>query len=168
MTASAPETNGRSAHADEPLKLNRRADGVLVVLRGEEEVPVKVQRIFPWSQPDRWASLRDDEDKEIALVENPGDLDADSAAALREALAEASFLFRIVKIHRVEEEFEIRVWDVDTESGRRTFQTPKDEWPRDVPGGALLIKDVAGDLFVVNDPEGLDPHSQKLLWALVD
>jgi hypothetical protein len=29
------------------------------------------------------------------------------------------------------------------------FQTPRDEWPREVPGGGLLIRDVAGELYFI-------------------
>jgi hypothetical protein len=37
-----------------------------------------------------------------------------------------------------------------------------------VPGGGLLIRDVAGDLYHVPDPSDLDRKSRELLWAFVD
>jgi hypothetical protein len=37
-----------------------------------------------------------------------------------------------------------------------------------MPGGGLLIRDVAGDLFFIADPRTLDRRSQKLLWAYID
>jgi hypothetical protein len=48
------------------------------------------------------------------------------------------------------------------------FQTRLDDWPRELPGGDILIRDVAGDLYHVPDPEALDQRSQELLWAFVD
>ena len=48
------------------------------------------------------------------------------------------------------------------------FQTRLDAWPRRVPGGGVLIRDVAGDLYYVADPESLDKRSRDLLWVFVD
>ncbi len=48
------------------------------------------------------------------------------------------------------------------------FQTHLDDWPRETPGGGLLIRDVAGDLYFVPDPGGLDGGSREWLWAFVD
>lgn len=158
----------QEAESQTPV-LRRRNDGVLLAI-GEDgaETPVKVHRVFPWTNPDAWFSLRADDEAEVALVHQASDLDPDSEAALRASLAEAGFLFRITRIVRMEEEFEIRAWEVETSQGPRRFQTARDEWPREVPGGGLLVRDVAGDLYLVADPEALDEHSRTLLWALVD
>ena len=87
---------------------------------------------------------------------------------LEQALIEAGFVLQIVKIYEVEEEVEIRTWKVETMQGPRTFQTRLDDWPRELPGGGLLIRDVAGDLYQVADREALDDKSKKLLWAFAD
>ena len=94
--------------------------------------------------------------------------DPGSRHNLELGLAEAGFVLEIVRIEGVDEEVEIRTWRVQTRQGPRSFQTKRDEWPRSVPGGGLLIRDVAGDLFYVADPDGLDRRSQDLLWVFVD
>jgi len=66
------------------------------------------------------------------------------------------------------EEVEIRQWTVETVHGTRSFQTHLDDWPRVLPGGGLLIRDVAGDLYRLPDPYELDRKSRELLWAFVD
>ncbi len=38
----------------------------------------------------------------------------------------------------------------------------------EVPGGGIVIRDVAGDLYHVADPEKLDAKSRTWLWAFVD
>ncbi len=86
----------------------------------------------------------------------------------RQALAEAGFLLEIVRIDDIDEEVEIRYWKVETRQGPRSFQTRLDAWPRRVPGGGVLIRDVAGDLYYVADPESLDKRSRELLWVFVD
>jgi hypothetical protein len=150
------------------LCLERGVDGQLWAQLGEKRCAVWVSRCFPWSEPGRFISLRDEEEDEFALVRNPQQLDEGSRVALESSLVEAGFVLEIIGVEACEEEVEIRTWVVRTKQGRRSFQTRRDEWPRDVPGGGLLINDVSGDLFYVRDPAGLDPASRALLWAFVD
>ena len=150
------------------LCLTHRSDGQLWATRGAEERVVRVRRAFPWSEPGRFISLRDAGDREFALVAEPRALDAESRAALEAALAAAGFVFVITAVTEIEEEVEIRTWRVATRQGARTFQTRLDEWPRPLPGGGLLIRDVAGDLYRIDDLAALDAKSLELLWAYVD
>ena len=158
---------GRSA-PEEELRLERRADGQLWVCGRGSEKPVRVQRCFPWSQPTAYLSLRDVDDEEVALISEPARLDATSRRVLEEALVEAGFVLEVTSIVDVEEEVEIRTWKVETRQGPRTFQTKLDDWPHEVPGGGVVIRDVAGDLYHVAQPAEMDARSKKWLWAFVD
>ena len=149
------------------VTLERRSDGQLWARTGEDVSPVRVHRCFPWSEPGRFLSLRDDDHRELALVETMEDLDGASRRVLEGAVAEAGFVLEVTRIVRVEEEVEIRSWEVETRQGRRAFQTRLDDWPVDVPGGGIVIRDVAGDLYHVAEPEALDPESRRWLWAFV-
>jgi hypothetical protein len=95
-------------------------------------------------------------------------LDAGSRLVLESALALAGFVFEVTQVHSLEEEIEIRDWKVETRQGSRTFQTRLDDWPRVLPGGGILIRDVAGDLYHVPAPEQLDWKSRELMYAFVD
>ncbi len=150
------------------LRLSRRPDGHLMAMVDGKEVPVMATRCFPWSEPNRFISLRNPDDTEVALVEHPSDLDDESRGFLEQALIEAGFIFRVQKILSVEEEFEIRSWKVETQEGVRSFQTARDEWPAESPGGGFLLRDVAGDLFHLPEPDEMDELSQKLLWSFID
>ena len=150
------------------LRLEERGDGRLWAVRGGDECAVTVRRLFPWSMPARYVSIRDEENNEVALVRDVTDLDSESSAVLQRALAEAGFVMEIVRVIEIDEEIEIRNWSVETCQGPRTFQTKLDDWPRELPGGGMLIPDVGGDLYLVSDPTALDPASRKLLWAFVD
>ena len=165
--AATPVHGGGRPHSTN-LILERRVDGQLWATRLDKEKPVWVTRCFPWSEPGRFISLRDTEDEEFALVRDPDQLDPASRAALETCLAEAGFVLEIIAVESCEEEVEIRTWVVLTRQGRRSFQTRRDEWPRDLPGGGLLISDVSGDLFYVPDTQALDAKSRDLLWAFVD
>jgi hypothetical protein len=150
------------------LTLEKRADGQLWAKRSGREGAVRVHRCFPWSEPGRFLSLRDDEDEEFALVETLDELGAESRGALEDALVEAGFVLEVTRIVDVDEEVEIRTWKVETRQGARSFQTRLDDWPTDVPGGGILIRDVAGDLYHVRDPDDMDAASRRWLWAFVD
>jgi hypothetical protein len=153
---------------EEGLNLESTGDGGLVVVTDEGPVEVRLRQCFPWSSPHHHLSLRDFEEREVALVEDPALLGEASRAALEQALAVAGFVLDVTRIVSIEEEVEIRQWTVETSQGRRAFQTHLDDWPRTLPGGALLIRDVAGDLYRLANPKGLDRHSRQLLWAFVD
>jgi hypothetical protein len=128
---------------------------------------VVVRRCFPWSEPGRYISLRDENQEEVALVRDVSDLAPASRNALELAMAEAGFVFEVTRVKEVEEEVEIRHWQVETRQGTRSFQTRLDDWPRTLPGGGFLIRDVAGDLYRLPEPEQMDKKSQELWWAFV-
>ncbi len=152
----------------EQLKLERRADGQLWADLDGEERAVRVHRCFPWSEPGRFLSLRDTENEEFALVESVDELCAGSRRVLDEALIEAGFVLEVTGVIDVLEEVEIRIWKVETRQGVRTFQTRLDDWPSQIPGGGIVIKDVAGDLYHIANPDAMDAKSRKWLWAFVD
>jgi hypothetical protein len=77
-------------------------------------------------------------------------------------------VLEVTRVLSIEEEVEIRHWVVETKHGRRSFQTHLDDWPRALPMGGLLIRDVAGDLYRLAAPGQLDRRSRELLWAFVD
>jgi Domain of unknown function (DUF1854) len=151
-----------------PLRMERRGDGRLCAAKAGALIPVRPVRCFPWSSPGAYISLRDDEDNEVALVADPASLDGGSRMLLEAELAQASFVLHIRRILAVEEELEIRVWKVETREGARTFQTARDEWPWPLPGGSLLLRDVAGDLYLVPRTAELDPTSRKIFWPFMD
>ena len=171
QTLSPIRDSSRRARAARPvpaLRVERTADGQLSAHKDGAVTPVRVCRCFPWLEPGRFVSLRDEKENEVALIADLGDLDPESRALVEAALAEAGFLLEIERSVSAEEIFEVRHWVVRTRQGPRTFQTPHDGCPRKLPTGGYLIRDVAGDLFHIARPEALDSKSQQILWALVD
>ncbi len=165
---STPRVTPESNVVDGSTSLRSGADGRLWLGTGSRRRRVKPVPCFPWSEPGHYVSLRDDDDAELGLVVDAEDLAPDSRQALRAALAEAGFVFEVTRVVDVTEEIEIRTWTVVTGQGPRTFQTARDAWPRQLPSGDYLIRDVAGDLYRVRDPESLDAQSRRHLWAFVE
>ena len=160
-----PEETQAAANA---LALRGAGEGRLVAEVDGAPVAVRLRQCFPWSEPRRHLSLRDAEDREVAFVEDPAQLAPDSRAALEQALAEAGFVLEVTRVLSIDEEVEIRQWVVETRQGRRAFQTHLDDWPRVLPAGGLLIRDVGGDLYRLPAPGTMDARSRELLWAFVD
>lgn len=150
------------------MELVLGADGVLLAKDGPVSKAVRPHRCFPWTDPARFISLRAEDNREVALVQDLAELDALSRQALLDVLAQAGFLLEITRIVDLKDEFEVRVWKVQTRQGARTFQTKLDHWPVDLPNGALLIKDVAGDLYLIAAPDQLDEQSAKFLYGFID
>jgi len=149
-------------------ELRLATEGRLVVVVDGTPVPVTLRQCFPWSEPGLHLSLRDDEDREVAIVDNPASLEPESRRALEQALAEAGFVLEVTRVVDIVEEVEIRQWTVETRQGHRSFQTHLDDWPRALPNGGILIRDVAGDLYRLASPGSMDRKSRELLWAFVD
>ncbi len=166
--------DGAQAGTPEPgepaaaLALQARADGRLWLLQGGKATPVQPVRCFPWSEPDQHISLRDAEGEEHGYVQELRALDADSRAALEHALRRAGLVLEVLAIDDIDEDQEMRCYAVQTRQGPRRFQTRLETWPRPVPGGGLLIEDVAGDLFLIAQPNALDAASRRRLWPYVD
>ena len=150
------------------IQLENRGDGRLIAAVAGRSIAVKLRQCFPWSEPARFVSLRDADDKEVALIEQQSSLDDESRQVFEMALAEAGFVLDVTRVVNIEEEIEIRQWTVETKQGNRSFQTHLDDWPRVLPSGGLLIRDVAGDLYRLAEPATLDKKSRALLWAFVD
>ncbi len=150
------------------LILEQRGDGRLWASNGGLATPVTVHRCFPWSAPTKYISLRNDDGDEVELVRDATALPQPARDALGDALVVAGFVLTINRVLEIEEEIEVRTWNVITDQGPRRFQTARDEWPRDLAGGGFIIKDVAGDLYHVADVQAMDTRSRKLLWPLVD
>lgn len=153
--------------SDSPC-VERSIDGRLFVIVDGNRHAVSVARCFPWSRPMAFLSLRDREGKEVALVTDPLALEDASREALEDALADASFVFEVTGVIELAEEVELRTWRVSTGQGERRFQTRLDDWPRKLPDGGLLIRDVTGDLYRIGEVQDLDRRSRSLLWAFID
>ena len=153
----------------EQIKITLMEDGRLrTVDEHDQERIVKAVRCFPWSYKDCYISLRDDKGQEISLIDNLDRLEQNSRQAIEKALGETDFLFHIQRIDAIETEFEIRNWKVLTQQGGYQFQTKLNEWPQKLKETGYLIKDVAGNLFCIENIQSLDKASQKLLWAYLD
>ncbi|MFW5864335.1 MAG: DUF1854 domain-containing protein [bacterium] len=150
------------------MHIERRIDGRLYLVEGDVARAVKARRPFPWSAPDRYISLADDDDNEIRLIAALGELDEESRKLIEAELREICFMIEVTGVESIDSEFEIRNWKVRTRQGHCLFQTKEDRWPIPLAQGGYLIQSIDSNLFYIPDPRGMDEKSRKLLWAFTD
>jgi hypothetical protein len=169
---AASKAGGSDKSGGDEDKVDVAADGVAV----------RIAPCFPWSRAGRYISVRTTQDKEIALISDLDELGDETRRLVEEALGEIGFVFEITRVESITTDIEVRNWKVRTRQGPFTFQTKLDEWPvplhdgrsdgkdtedADASPGTLLLRDVAGNLFLIPDPRTLDQQSRKLLWPFV-
>ncbi len=102
-----------------------RTEGGFVSVRiGEEFYPrVQVVRMFPFSDPDQYISIRtpDEHSKEIGIIEHMKQVSKETAEMLREQLALRYFTPIITKIINIKDEYGYAYFDVVTDRGACRF-----------------------------------------------
>ena len=102
-----------------------RTEGGFVSVRiGEEFYPrVQVVRMFPFSDPDQYISIRtpDERSKEIGIIENMKQVSKETAKMLQEQLALRYFTPIITKIINIKDEYGYAYFDVVTDRGACRF-----------------------------------------------
>lgn len=128
------------------------------------EGPVKVRWAFPLTNPDGYVVLSTLENEFVALLKNYKRLDPDSLKVVEEDLEEDYFLPRITKIERIDDDFHIMVWTVQTDRGPRQFEVKSRKsdirWLSD---NHLVVTDVDGNRYEIVDLASMDPDSQEKL-----
>ena len=132
---------------------------------GDEYEDVRPAKAFPISGKGDYVSFLNDEDKEVALLANPRDLDDDSRSTVEGALAANYFAPKIIQIHSIEETWGITHWQVLTDCGHATFEVNDRERIRKLPKGRLIIVDADENRYEVDDVSKLDPRSQMLIQS---
>ena len=163
-------TEVRELTTDEPSTVLRTAaDGRLHVHVDGRCVPVRLRQCFPWSEPGLHLSLRDDEDREVAIVDDPADARRRVAARARAGARRGGVRARgDPRAGYRRRSRDPAVDGRDTSRGRGRSRRTSTIGRATLPNGGLLIRDVAGDLYRLAAPESMDKKSRELFWAFVD
>ena len=153
----------RTKEENSSLTIFKKENGLLFVNYGDTEVEVHIKQCFPWSNPGEFLSLRDKDDNEVCLIDNIADLDQSSRSLIEAELSFSQFVLKVEGIEKIEEDVELRQFHVMTGQGQRVFQTKLEDWPEVLENGVVLIEDLAGDLFRIENWQELDARSKKEL-----
>ena len=146
-------------------RITRNPAGKLVVhLVGEEPVEdVRVSRCFPWTRPDGYVSVYEQNGKEIALFETLDTLDPQSRGTVEAELERMVFTPRILRIVEHKREFGVTSIKAETDRGEVTFQIRSRDDVRLFTPTRAVFRDADGNAYEVADLDALDARSKTYL-----
>ena len=132
---------------------------------GSEYLNARVVPAFPITRPERLFYLQDEGGSELGLLVEPRRLDRESRDIVMAQADQTYFMPRIIRILRITEEVGgVAVWYVETDRGWNRFETvPRSESVWFLGRSRVLIRDVDGNRYLIEDLDSLDPRSRR--WA---
>ena len=141
--------------------------GNLVLQTRDGPVEVRAARAFPWSHPDRFIALRDDDGKELATIENLAALPARSRGAVEAWLQRHTFVPKVLRVLEVREVNAAWLFRFETDRGDATVLLKEREDLRFLDDGRMLLRDPDGQTYELPIADELDPASQRELERIV-
>lgn len=140
-------------------------DGVLVLecSDGTRYENVSMLQAYPLTAPETSVFFCDSEGNELGHIDTILDLDTDSASIAQDALRAAYFVTTIHAIKNVEARHGVTTWTVETSRGPRVIHVKDRNDIRKIPGGKIVITDVHGMKYQIDNVRTLDIKSQMLV-----
>lgn len=132
--------------------------------KGVQYERVKIIRLFPFTDPDRFISVRDENEKEIGVIEDLANLPEDTTSLLKEQLELYYFTPVITKIIGIKDEYGYAYFHVLTDRGecRFTINMGANAVAK-LTETRLLITDLDGNRFEIPDVLSLSVKEQRKL-----
>ena len=135
---------------------------------GEEDAKdVRIRRAFPWSQPDRYVSIRSSEGKELMLIDDVSALDSRIQKIIADYLAGSVFIPQITRIEAIDDRFGFQDWSVQTDRGPIHFRVQEREDIRFLPDGRFSVKDADGNVYELPPLRELGEHTRRALERVI-
>lgn len=146
-------------------KFEKSQGGFLsLVLEEQKYDRVKIIRLFPFTDPDMYLSVRDMEEKEIGVIEKLADLQEVEAALVKEQLDLYYFTPIITKIIGIKDEYGYAYFHVMTDRGECKFTINMGaNAVSKLSESRLLITDLDGNRFEIPNVLELTVKEQRKL-----
>ena len=159
-------------------KFNITENHILTLdLNGVHYPCVQLHRSFPFTNPDQYISVRDDDDsdkdevreigndkkKEIGIIRDLNEFDAVTRKILDKYLELRYFAPAIIRIISIREEFGYRYWTVETDKGVCKFTTRLGRGTVVTVGSGdkVMIYDVDGNRFQITSFSQIESKTRK-------
>lgn len=122
--------------------------------------------LFPISGPDKYISLLNENNEEIAVIRDISFLMKESAEVLRDVITEYYLIPKITSVLDRSEKYGILKWTVETDRGQRTIEVKHRQsdikviYPKRV-----LVRDSNDNRYEIPDYEALDVKSLKKILS---
>lgn len=147
----------------------KRTDTYLVSLEtegGEALESLEPRRIFPYTFPDKYVSLLNSDEKEVALIPSLSELGEASREAIELCLKEYYMVPRVTEILTVEDSRAMLRFKVRTENGVVRFQIQNRHSDIKEKNGVMFMRDSNDNRYRI-DIEKLDEKSYKKVLAYI-
>ncbi|HEX4415803.1 MAG TPA: DUF1854 domain-containing protein [Lacipirellulaceae bacterium] len=147
------------------LSLARDEWGQLVLISAANSAPTTVAPtpLFPISDPEHWISLRGPDGVELACVEEPSKLSAETRQLLQEELARREFVPIIERVVRVSGQMEPSEWTVETDRGPTSFVLESEDDVRRIGDDQIVIVDAHGTRYHIPNLNAVDAKSRRII-----
>ena len=135
----------------------------------QDKTPVKqdlgrvfFHRCFPFETPDEYISVLNKDGREYAMIRHLNELPAEAQEIIRAELDRKYLCPTVIKIKSLKEKLGYSFWEVESDVGELTFSM-HDTYRNiaRVGGGMLIITDVDGNRYRIEDVAKLDRKSFK-------
>ncbi len=134
---------------------------VRMEFRGKTCERIAVHRCFPFTQPDDFLSIRDEEGNELGIIHHLSDLSKEDQELLTRQMALRYFLPKIQKVNSVKDEYGYSYWDVVTDKGACRFTCSNHNAVAKLSETRLVIEDIHGNRYEIEDIYKLTPKEIK-------
>ena len=148
-------------------KFTKTAGGFLSLdYNGEHYKRVRVVRLFPFSDADKYLSIRDhvNGDKEIGIIEDLNAMSEETKTLINEQLRLSYFTPVISKIYEIKDEYGYAYFHVETDKGECRFAINMgSNAVSKLSDTRLIIKDVDENRFEIKDVDKLTKKERRML-----
>ena len=133
---------------------------------GEILAHLEPKRLFPFTRPDEYISLKVDDREEAAMVRRLSDLSEESQTALQECFAEIYMIPKITKVLDASAKSGSANWTVETDHGKVSFRVRNiNNDIKMISGDRMLIRDSNDNRYEIPNMSLLDATSKKKLFT---
>lgn len=126
--------------------------------------PLEPRRLFPVGLADRYITLLNEDNKEVAIIRDLGLIDRASAEVVTASLDDYYLVPHIVRVISTSDKYGTYHWVVETDRGIKAFDIRNRNSDIKVyADGRIRVRDSDDNRYIIDDYKSLDAHSKKLL-----
>ncbi|MBQ3491959.1 MAG: DUF1854 domain-containing protein [Oscillospiraceae bacterium] len=141
---------------------------VNMVYQGQTYENLTPKRLFPFNDKNKYITLLDEDQKEVAIIRDLNTLTPESRAVVETALEGFYFLPKITKVYSLHEKFGLFTFDAETDKGRIQFDMGNLHYNiKRLEGNRVLFRDMNDNRYEIADYTKLDKKSMRLIYPYI-
>ena len=125
------------------------------------------RKLFPFTDPTRFITLLDGEERELGFVRDLEEIDDESRTALEACFADYYMIPKILKVISCEDRFGTLKWTVRTDRGTVSFDIRNRHSDIKHLWGTkrVIVRDSNDNRYEIADYTAMDSHSARILFS---